>query len=98
METIKCVICGKAAVVRVNNEWVCEKEYASEEQKKEEMQMSSGPEFFQTMMGRKFYEHDVPKIVEALLRVAVALEDVTHQLRRTKSCAEGAVCSEHKKR
>ena len=38
------------------------------------------PEFFQTHMGRKFYEHDVPMLVEAILRVAVALEDVKKQL------------------
>ena len=37
-------------------------------------------EFFQTYMGRKFYEHDVPMLVEAILRVAVALEDVKKQL------------------
>ena len=33
-----------------------------------------GPEFFQTMMGRKFYEADVPRIAVALERIADALE------------------------
>lgn len=30
----------------------------------------SGPEFFQTRMGQKFYEADVPRIVEALQSIA----------------------------
>jgi hypothetical protein len=30
----------------------------------------SGPEFFQTGMGRKFFEHDVPRIADALERLA----------------------------
>lgn len=40
----------------------------------------SGPEFFQTGMGRKFYEHDVPRIAEALERIADILEkmEVVH--------------------
>lgn len=33
-----------------------------------------GPEFFQTYMGRKYYERDVPRIVEALERIAMAME------------------------
>lgn len=32
------------------------------------------PEFFQTIMGRKFYEADVPRAIKALERVASALE------------------------
>jgi hypothetical protein len=35
----------------------------------------SGPEFFQTGMGRKFYEHDVPKMIEATNRLAAAIEE-----------------------
>lgn len=31
-------------------------------------------EFFQTVMGRKFYEYDIPRIAEALERIAKALE------------------------
>lgn len=31
------------------------------------------PEFFQTVMGRKFYESDVPRIASALEKIAVAL-------------------------
>lgn len=30
----------------------------------------SGPEFFQTPMGRKFYEADVPRIAKALEKLA----------------------------
>ena len=33
-----------------------------------------GPEFFQTGMGHKFYDSDVPRIVKALERIAAALE------------------------
>jgi hypothetical protein len=36
--------------------------------------MSNGPEFFQTIMGRKFYDADVPRIAKALERIAAALE------------------------
>lgn len=31
-------------------------------------------EFFNTMMGKKFYESDVPRLVSALERIATALE------------------------
>ena len=34
-----------------------------------------GIEFFNTMMGRKFYEADVPRITKALERIATALEE-----------------------
>jgi len=34
----------------------------------------NGPSFFQTMMGRKFYEHDVPQVANSLKRIADALE------------------------
>jgi hypothetical protein len=33
-----------------------------------------GPEFFQTQMGRKFYESSVPRLVKALERIVEALE------------------------
>lgn len=36
--------------------------------------MSNGPKFFQTMMGKKFYEADVPRLVRVLERIAKALE------------------------
>ena len=32
------------------------------------------PEFFQTPMGRRFYEHTVPELAKQLERVADALE------------------------
>ena len=32
------------------------------------------PEFFQTMMGRKFYEKDVTDIVEHLKKISIELE------------------------
>jgi hypothetical protein len=31
--------------------------------------------FFQTMMGKKFFEADVPRLVKALERIAEALEE-----------------------
>lgn len=36
--------------------------------------MSNGPEFFQTVMGRQFYDGTLPRLVKALERIAVALE------------------------
>ena len=33
-------------------------------------------QFFQTIMGRKFYEHDVPEIAKSLKRIAIALEKI----------------------
>lgn len=36
--------------------------------------MSGGPEFFQTPMGRRFYESTMPDVATALLRIAGALE------------------------
>ena len=36
--------------------------------------MGNGPEFFQTIMGKKFYEADVPRALRALERIADALE------------------------
>jgi hypothetical protein len=38
--------------------------------------MGNGPEFFQTIMGRKFYEADVPRALKALERIAAALERI----------------------
>jgi len=35
--------------------------------------MGNGPQFFETMMGRKFYERDVPNIAKSLDKIAVAL-------------------------
>jgi len=32
------------------------------------------PEFFQTMMGRKYYEHDLPEQIKAMNRLAKAIE------------------------
>ena len=34
------------------------------------------PEFFQTPMGRRFYEHTVPELVKQIERVAEALEAI----------------------
>lgn len=36
--------------------------------------MSNGPKFFQTVMGKKFFEGDVPRLVRALERIAKSLE------------------------
>lgn len=34
-----------------------------------------GPEFYQTGLGRKFYEVDVPELVKQMARIAAALEE-----------------------
>ena len=36
-------------------------------------------EFFQTVMGRKFFDVQVPKLINALERIADALEDIAEQ-------------------
>jgi hypothetical protein len=38
------------------------------------------PEFFQTPMGRRFYEHTVPELVKQIERVAEALEALLAKL------------------
>lgn len=43
-----------------------------------------GPEFFQTRMGQKFYEADVPRIVKSLERIAEMLEIIGRLLERSK--------------
>jgi hypothetical protein len=43
-----------------------------------------GPEFFQTIMGRQFYDGTLPRIAKALERIANALEE-------TNKRAEAAV-------
>jgi branched-subunit amino acid aminotransferase/4-amino-4-deoxychorismate lyase len=35
-----------------------------------------GPEFFQTMMGRKFFDGDVPRLIKAIERLAHAVETI----------------------
>ena len=35
------------------------------------------PQFHETEMGRRFYERDVPEIVDALKSIATALEKIT---------------------
>lgn len=39
-----------------------------------------GPEFFQTGMGRRFYEHDVPRIADSLVRIAESLEKLIERI------------------
>ena len=39
-------------------------------------------EFFQTQMGRKFYEHDIPKITKALEAMAKSLETIAEQIKK----------------
>ena len=45
----------------------------------------SGPSFFQTIMGRKFFEGDVPALVKNLGRIADALETIAARLPETKT-------------
>ncbi len=41
--------------------------------------MGNGPEFFQTLMGRRYYESTMPRIADALERIATALEKNNQQ-------------------
>ena len=45
----------------------------------------SGPSFFQTIMGRKFFEGDVPALVKNLGRIADALETIAARLPEPKA-------------
>ncbi len=47
-----------------------------------------GPEFFQTVRGTRFYDHDVPRIAKGLERIAAALEEIAKRLPPEKQ-AEG---------
>jgi hypothetical protein len=40
----------------------------------------SGPDFFQTAMGRKFFQADVPKMITLMERIAKALENLVGDL------------------
>jgi hypothetical protein len=40
----------------------------------------SGPEFFQTIMGRKFFQSDVPRMLTLMERIAKALENLVGEL------------------
>ncbi len=33
-----------------------------------------GPQFFETALGRKFFQSDVPKMVRLMERIAIAME------------------------
>jgi hypothetical protein len=51
-------------------------------------------EFFQTMMGRKFYESDVPRIASALAKIATALGALPVPTKKT-TLSDIAATSEH---
>ena len=40
------------------------------------------PEFFQTGMGKRFYEGQLPRLIKALERIAVCLEDRNEESQR----------------
>jgi hypothetical protein len=40
----------------------------------------SGPDFFQTAMGRKFFQGDVPRMLSLMERIAKALENLVGEL------------------
>lgn len=37
----------------------------------------NGPQFFQTGMGRKFYDSQLPRLIDALERIAAAIEKIS---------------------
>ena len=39
-----------------------------------------GPEFFQTVMGQRFYTGQVPALIDKLDRIAIALEKIVEEL------------------
>ncbi len=43
-----------------------------------------GPEFFQTRMGQKFFEADVPNMINAMNRLAKAIEEQNTLMRSGK--------------
>ena len=43
-----------------------------------------GPEFFQTHMGRKFYEADVPRIAKSLESIAASLEKLANPVQEVE--------------
>ena len=43
-----------------------------------------GPEFFQTRMGQKFFEADVPNMIDAMNRLAKAIEEQNALMRSEK--------------
>lgn len=56
-------------------------------------------EFFQTVMGKKFYESDVPRIAKALERIASALETRAPEKPKPppapeKKCGENICCDD----
>jgi len=46
------------------------------------------PEFFQTVMGRAFYEHTVPKIAATLERIATTLEQLNRFMQEKEAMQE----------
>ena len=59
--------------------------------------MGNGPEFFQTIMGRKFYEADVPRALKALERIADALERIAAEEPEStpeQKCGEQICCDD----
>ena len=47
-----------------------------------------GPEFFQTVMGHRFYEGDVPNIRRSLVAIHLALVTLTEAVNRLAFIAE----------
>ena len=52
-------------------------------------------EFFNTMMGKKYYEHDVPQITKALNRIADALENQNQSKEMVNGGADGSKTKPH---
>lgn len=50
--------------------------------------MANGPDFFQTVMGKRFYEHTMPALVRQLERLNTNLEQLLRQQEKPKVVAE----------
>lgn len=46
------------------------------------------PEFFQTMMGKKFYESDMPKLIKSLDKIATQMERLNDNLEKMNSSTD----------
>jgi hypothetical protein len=53
-------------------------------------------QFFQTIMGRTFFEHNVPRIADALERIATGLERQNQLLEKQLQVSEEGVARDGK--
>jgi hypothetical protein len=57
--------------------------------------MTDGPQFFQTAMGRTFYEKTMPELVRQLIRLNDLLEEHLRHVARQRECRPSGKDNEH---